>query len=166
MCNPGDSEMPYKLLIDYDISLKSPLTRLLKPNEVIRNEPAELTFSVTNLGEQLFPGGKIRNAHIRYGPDGRVTSTINIFDSECGVIAPAETVSLSSEEIIPLTEGLSWIVLSIEPNREEKAVEYYQSPEFVISGPEWMNVIYVVNRELLLLISLIDPETMGRVTPR
>ena len=53
--------MPYKLLIEFDISFDSPLKGFLMPNEVIRNEPIKLTFFVTNLATEKFLGGRVSN---------------------------------------------------------------------------------------------------------
>ncbi len=150
--------MPYKLLIEFDISFESPLKRFLKPNEVIRNEPIELTFFVTNLGAEPFPGGTVRNWRILYGPNLNVVDDPPTASAECSEIAPGDKIRLLSETVLPLTEGLSWIEFSIEPNGEEKETEYYQSPEYVVSG-RWSNYFYVVNREMLLLTSLIEDLT-------
>ena len=66
---------------------------------------------------------------------------------------------LLSEEIVPITEGLAWIQLSMEPKSEDKTVEYYQSPEDAVEGKEWQNCFYVVSREMLLLTSQIEDLT-------
>jgi hypothetical protein len=155
--------MPYKLLIEFDISFESPLKRFLKPGEVIRGEPVELTFSVTNLGTVPFPGGRVNNWRILYGPARDVVDyspTAN--NVECSEIWPGQKATLLSERVVPLTEGLSWIEFSIEPKSEEEAVEYYQSPEHVVLQRRWTNCFYVINREMLLLTSLIEELTNRR----
>jgi hypothetical protein len=154
--------MTHKLLIEFDISFESPLKRFLKPGEVIRGEPVELTFSVTNLGTELFPGGRVKDWRILYGPGHEVVDESPTANVEFGTIPPGHKIALSSERAIPLTEGLSWIRLSIDPKGHEKAVKYYQSPENVLEEGEWMNYFYVVNREMLLLASLIEELTNRR----
>lgn len=154
--------MPHKLLIEFDINFDHPLKRFLKPGEVIRGEPVELAFSVTNLGTETFPGGMVKDWRILYGPDRNVmhySSTANI---ECNIMPPGDKTKLMSERVVPVTEGLSWIVFSIEPEGSEKAVEYHQNPEDTIGEGEWMHCFYVVNRESLLLASLIEGLTEQR----
>jgi len=156
--------VPHKLLIEFDIDFESPLRRLLKPGEVIRNEPVKLTFFVTNLGTERFPGGSIQNWHILFGPERDVVHPSPTANITCGEIAPGERAKLLSEEIVPLTEGLAWINLSIQPESEDKTVEYYQSPEDAVGGKEWLNCFYVVSREMLRLTSQIE-ELTRRLQP-
>jgi hypothetical protein len=152
--------MPHKLLIEFDISFESPMKKFLKPVEVIRGEPIELTFSVTNLGTGPFPGGRVKDWRIVYGPDEEVfddSPTAN--NVECSEISPGHKTTLLSEKVVPLTEGLAWIEFSIEPAGEEEVVEYYQNPEDAIGTVEWTNCFYIINREMLLLASLIEELT-------
>ena len=148
--------MPHKLLIEFDISFESPMKRFLRPGEVIRGEPVELTFSVTNLGTETFPGGRVSNWRILYGSDRNVISSSPTANVECSEISPEDKARLTSERVVPLTEGLAWIRFSIEPEGEEKAVEYHQNSEDIVMSGEWTNCFYVVNRENLLLASLIE----------
>jgi hypothetical protein len=154
--------MPYKLLIEFDISLESPMKRFLKPGEVIRGEPVELAFSITNLGPGPFPGGQVKDWRIVYGPDGAVVNDSPAANVGCSEIPLGHKIALLSERVLPLTEGLAWIEFSIEPEGGEKAVEYYQSPEDVVGQGRWENCFYVVNREMLLLTSLIEELTNRR----
>ena len=147
--------MPYKLLIEYEFSFESPLKQFLKPNEVIRNEPVELSFSIANVGTDRFPGGQVRDFRVRYGPSQQIESALTK-NVDCLPIAPGEKVSLSPQTIVPLTEGLSFIYMSIEPEGEDKGVEYYQGPDDVLAGREWTDGFYVVYRELLALVSLMS----------
>ena len=155
--------MPYKLLIEFDISFESPLKRFLKPGEVIRGEPVELTFSVINLGTVPFPGGRVNNWRILYGSARDVVDyspTAN--NVECSEIWPGQKATLLSERVVPLTEGLSWIRFSIDAKGHEKTVKYCQSPEDILEEGEWTNCFYVINREMLLLASLIEELTNRR----
>ena len=148
--------MPHKLLIEFDINFEHPLKRFLKPGEVIRGEPVELVFHVTNLGTESFPGGILRSWHILYGPDRSVTDDPPTANIKCSEISPSHKIRLMSKSVVPLTEGLAWIEISIEPEGDEKAVEYYQSPEDIDGDDEWTDCFYVVNREMLLLASMIE----------
>ena len=154
--------MPHKLLIEFDINFEHPLKRFLKPGEVIRGEPVELAFHVTNLGTESFPGGTVKNWRILYGPDRDVIYSSPTANVKCSEISPGHKVKLSSERVMPLTEWLAWIGFSIEPEGEETAVEYHQNPEDIVTSGDWMNCFYVVNRENLLLASLIEELTKLR----
>ena len=101
--------MSHKLLIEFDINFEHPLKRFLKPGEVIRGEPVELDFHVTNLGDaRPFPEERSETGISVYGPDRDAityySSTANV---ECSEISPGDKTSLMSERVVPLTEGLS-----------------------------------------------------------
>ena len=98
----------------------------------------------------------MRDCRFIFGPDRMVTTSLISEDVECGGIAQDEKIALLSAEVVPLTEGLSWIILSIDPKDGSSEIEYYQSPGDKIQGPQWMRPFYVVNRELLLLTSKIE----------
>lgn len=151
--------MAYKLLIEFEIDFESPLKKFLRPNEVVRCEPIEITLFVTNLGEEIFPGGKTQDWRITYGEEGRIYSTSATANVDCGRIAPNERVRLLSQEIIPVTDGIAWIKCKIDPIGEDKEVEYYQEAKEKLAGKEWMNCFYVANREMLLLLSAIEELT-------
>lgn len=151
--------MAHKLLIEFDIDFKSPLKRFLKPNEVIRDEPAKLTLSVTNLGTNEFPGGKVKDWCVLFGEESDVCHTSPTANVNCDKIAPKEKLRLLSEKIVPLTEGLAWIRCKVDPNGEDKKVSYYQEPRELLSGQEWCNCFYVVNREMLLLTAAMEELT-------
>lgn len=158
--------MPHDLLIEFDIDFASPLKGLLKPNEVIRNEPVKLTLFVTNLGTKEFPGGKVKNWRILCGERGDIFHTSASANVDCSKIAPEEKVRLLSEEVVPLTEGLAWIRCNIQPRGEDTEVRYYQDPYDVLHGKEWCNCFYVVNREMLLLISAMEKFTERCINKR
>ena len=81
-------KMPHKLLIELDINFELPLQRFLKPGEVIRGEPVEIAFHVTNLGTETFPRGIVRNWRILYGPDRGAIYNSSIADVECSKMSP------------------------------------------------------------------------------
>lgn len=154
--------MDYKLLIEVEIQFASPFKRLLSPGDVIRGAPAKLTFFATNLGTRRFPGGKVRNWRILFGPAGDVQHTSATASVQCKQIPAGEKVKLLSEEIMPLTEGLAWVYLSVEPKGKEKTVHYYQDPEELLQGNEWTYCFYVVDRQIVQLSSLIE-ELIGKL---
>ena len=57
----------------------------------------------------------MRDCTFIFGPDRMVTTSLISEDVECGGIAQDEKIALLSAEVVPLTEGLSWIILSIDP---------------------------------------------------
>ena len=149
--------MAYRLLIEMDIQFTSLFRRFLKPGDVIRGEPARLTFFVTNLGRNTFPGGRVRNWRVLFGPETDIEHTSATANVQCKPIPPRNKVKLLSEEIVPLTEGLAWVNFSIKHIGEEKEkVQYYQSPKELVSGEEWTQCFYVVDLQMVQLTSAID----------
>ena len=152
--------MAYELLIEFEISYKSPLKKFLKPNEVVRCEPVDITMFMTNLGREIFPGGKIHNWNITYGEEQRISYTSSKANNvDCSRLAPNERVRLLSEEVIFVTDGIAWIWCKVDPKGEGKEVKYYQAIGEALAREEWTNCLYVVNREMLLLLSAIEKLT-------
>lgn len=149
--------MAYKLLIEMDLGFESPFKSLLKPGELIRGEPAKLTFFVTNLGRTVFPGGTVRNWCIDFGAAHDVEHTSATANVKCSSISPGEKIRLLSENIVPLVEGLAWVNFSIEPKGEKKEeIQYYQSHKERVGGKEWTYCFYVVDRQMVQLTTLIN----------
>lgn len=156
--------MAYKLLVEMDIDFASPYKRLLSPHDVLRGELVKLTFFVTNLGRARFPGGKVKNWRIESGPGREVKYTSSTANVRCKPILPGRKMRLLTQETVPISEGLAWVILSIEPEGDEKTVRYYQSTKDPLSGNEWMGYFYVVDREMVQLTSLIE-ELITKLEP-
>lgn len=60
-----------------------------------------------------------------------------------------------SEPAYAMDTGTAWIHLQIQTGDQEP-IEYYQSEMGNLPGGEWTNRFYVVNRESLKIISLLD----------
>ena len=140
-------------MIEAEIDWQSDLQRLLKPGEVIRGESFKLNLVVTNLAENNFPGGSFTHLRITFGPMQRNYQSFPLTDFNCPEIPAKSKTTLPLQDVVPIEEGLAWIRLQIKA-KDEKEIEYYQNPKDVIGRKEWINCFYVVNREMLHLISL------------
>ncbi len=152
--------MGHKLLIEFEIGLSSPLVKFLKPNEMLRGEQTNVTLYVTNIADRTFPGGKVTEYNIKYGPALNISSTTSTAGMECPELAPGRKTKLLSVPLEPVTDGLAWIQCKIEPNGDDKIVTYYQDPKDTpLDGAMWMNCAYVVNREQLVLAAALEELT-------
>lgn len=144
--------MAHKILIAFTIDVLSQFKGLLKAGEAVRGEVAALSFSVKNVGAEVFPGGLMRSLRIEYGQPAVAQSA---WTSEwvCPPLTPNLQQEVFKVGFAPAIEGLAWIHLSVVP-RDGGVVEYYQEPtEAIKDRPDWVGCFYVVNREMLQIIT-------------
>lgn len=144
--------MAHKVLITFAVNVASHFKMLIGPTDAVRGEPVELSFAITNIGTDLFPGGKVKSLRIDYGiPPG----AFSIFSQEwdCPPLTPNVPQELLKAQVVPIVEGLAWIKLVIEA-RDNQPIQYYQHPDEPLNTPSnWLSCFYIVNREILLLLS-------------
>lgn len=149
--------MSLKLLIEFDIDCASPLMKFTAPNEVIRNVPCIISLYLTNLGENEFPGGRVTSFQILSGVNQNIIYNRTEGDIKIGKVTSGERIKLLSENYMPATDGLSWIICMIVPDGDDKEISYYQTRDDVLTGEiTWRNWFYVVNRELIALTAVIS----------
>ncbi|KPV64627.1 MAG: hypothetical protein AOA66_0060 [Candidatus Bathyarchaeota archaeon BA2] len=157
--------MPHNLLIKFEIELEEKYKKILKPAEVVRGEPAKLILYVTNVGKEKFPGGTIKELRAEYGLKGlrRVEHTLTPPSPlTCPPLSPDETHKLYSWDLSPDDEGIARIVLIVEAE-DKQPINVYQTPKSPIGENEWSNFFYVVSREHVLEIMLLQ-ELLKRKT--
>lgn len=147
---------PYKILITPTVK-SSAFEQFLGPFEVVRGLLFSLTLDFENLGESDFPGGSLSNFRIDSGaPASARTSFEEGF--KCPPLHPGEpTTVINNLEVFPLHEGLAWLKLGLVVKGEQQQIEYYQSKGgSAASTAEWTAPIYVVNKESLRIIELLE----------
>lgn len=153
----------HKLLITPTIKC-SVFERSLGPFEVARGFPFSLTLDLENLGETEFPGGSISDFRLTYGSTSHATTTMKV-ESKCPACGVGQSIRLiDNRDIFPFTDGLAWVQIRIVPEGEQQQVEYYQSKnDNPIDGEIWMSPIYIVNKEYLRIIELLEKLSVARL---
>jgi hypothetical protein len=148
--------MPHKLLIEHAIEPEDKFRRFVKPNEAIRSEPCKISLRVKNLGAHKFPGGSVTSLSIEY-PLGGLSTVVHTPTTQlrCPEINPDETKILYSQNLTPISEGLAIIKVKIEADDKEP-IEYFQAKEPSPFKDEWYNFFYIVRREDVLILSILQ----------
>jgi hypothetical protein len=146
----------HKLLITPTVK-SSAFDQFLGLFEVVRGLPFSLTLDFENLGESDFPGGSLSNFRIESGAPASVRT---LFEEEfkCPLLHPGEPATVVRDfEVIPFHEGLVWLKLRLVVEGEQHQIEYYQSKSgSLVSTTEWLSPIYIVNKESLRIIELLE----------
>lgn len=143
--------MTHKLLVTPTIERigKKKFEQDLTPDEVVRGELFLLGFTVTNIGESVFPGGAVKSQSITCGTLVKRARK----EIELNAIEPGASITTSPLTTIIKSSGEAWIKLSIEA-RDKEAVEHYRDRG---DKPveEWDHLIFVVDRHSLITIGLL-----------
>ena len=147
--------MAYKLFVRAEARHKESHRGYLKPYELVRGQPGTIVFSVTNIGEEPFPGGTVTGIVLIYGDQRRVSTQLPN-RIEIKALQPQEqSEAAEALEIVPTIDGQVWLHLKIEA-ADATEIEYYQvRDEPPLGTSEWYGILYVVNREQLAIIDLL-----------
>ena len=147
--------MAHKLFVRPESRHKESHRGYLKPYELVRGQPATIVFSVTNIGEEPFPGGTVTGIVFHYG-DQRHVSTDFTNRIAIKALQPQERCeTIEALEFVPTIDGQVWLHFKIEA-ADDSEIEYYQVKDNPPVGTsEWHGMFYVVNREHLAIIDLL-----------
>ena len=151
---PEEEKPPHKLLIEFQLTQ---VDENLKDYEAIRGEPVKLILNVTNIGDDIFPGGTIDVLKIEYSSTHKSGIPYTSYSGEliCPEIIPNNSFELVNILITPMSEGLAWITLSMKSNDTRK-IDYYQNIESdPLGGNRWVNHFFVTKHEDVIIISLL-----------
>jgi len=146
--------MPHKLLISVQVSHEDTRMGYLQPYELVRGEPGTINILVTNIADDEFPGGSISKAELHYEGGGKASFR---FDKQLVRLGPSEEHDLSEPmaAVIAIAEGPAWLHIQIEAS-DSQAIEFYQIRTGSPVGDEWLSPLYVVNREHINIIGLLQ----------
>jgi hypothetical protein len=152
--------MVHKLLVDAGIdmlpkSIDDRYREFLHDFEIVRGVNTRFRFRIKNIGESIFPGGKLANDTIAFGNLlGTQSIEMLAYPDKKSIpeLKPNETHIFKTEFFSQLSGALS-IKLTIESNDKDK-VEHYQNEGFPPSK-EWFALIMVLDRENLEQILLL-----------
>ena len=150
-----DIRMVHKLFIRPEVRHKESHRGYLQPYAVVRGQPSNIVFSVTNIGEEPFPGGTVTGIVIYYGDQRQITSQFNDRIEIKALQPQVNSETAEAFEFVPTTDGHAWLHFKIE-TADDSEIEYYQVRDDEPLGTSgWFGVIYVVNREQLAIIDLL-----------
>lgn len=148
--------VPHKLLIEFTIETSSEYKQFIGPLEVVRGETYLIKLFVTNLGTDQFPGSDAIEMNIDYRPQG-YRKSISWPDENpfCPEIKPGEKVQVFSDSFMAINEGEAWITAKMKA-KDEGDIKYYQSPTSPLKENRWENSFYVVSKEFVRLMAMLD----------
>jgi hypothetical protein len=129
---------------------------ILEGGEAVRGLPAKLTLITQNLGSETFPGGQFEFFRIRwrtYGVSGEPLTDFSI-EKEIPELKPKKSKRISIT-LLPLSDGLARIEVKLKA-KDGKPIEYYQRPKVSIGKDRWLNFFYVMRREDLHTMLLLN----------
>lgn len=146
--------MSYKLLITYSIEVEPRLKVFIGLTDAVRGEPCSLSFAVTNIGTETFPGGNLENIDLSFNNIAQQTWKPEPGEWSCPPLIIGEKKELAKVVTLPITDGVAWITLNFR-SQDNQPVEYFHEDKKE-SRPIWQGCIYVVNREILLTLAKLS----------
>jgi hypothetical protein len=142
--------MAHKLLVGLQLDVGPKFKGLVGPTDAVRGEICELSYIVTNVGTEMFPGGHVKSIRIEYGQTpGPYQDWVPGWD--CPPLSVGAPPAVLKTQLVPMLEGLAWVNFSFNTVMDSQPVEYYQAHDLPGTA-QWRNCFYVVNREILLLM--------------
>ena len=152
--------MPHKLQITAHVSQGETRISYLQPYELVRGEPVEIDIVVTNIGDVDFPGGPITRVEIKY--NGGSSARASKLEEVIPPLQPSGDVALPSLIIVtPISEGPAFAEMEIQA-ADDEPISYYQNRDGMPLGAYWTAPLYVVSREQLSIISLLQTLAEGK----
>lgn len=126
----------------------------LTNHDVIRGQPCEITFEITNIGEKPFPGGGFED--IYYFHDD---ISLTIAPREIPPVGVKETKTIK-RRIVPMNNGGGSIRVGLKSKDGEVIEAYQHRLDKPIGKNEWQNIFYVIPYEsanlLWFLAQILD----------
>ncbi|GEM_PF-3340342 len=151
----------HKLLITFELEpaleneYEYRIKKFLTSNEVIRGVPARMIVRIKNIGDNDFPGGKIKKFTIMYSIHGFNRPITEIGVKECPMIRKGEELELFNGLILPIGDGVASINIEIEA-KDKKSIEYYQAQKGTPLSGSWINFFYVTRFQEILMLMFLE----------
>jgi hypothetical protein len=151
---------PYKILVELTLRVEERFRRFLNPREAVRGSLFDLVFTITNIGDEEFPGGTVGKITVGEStPLGGMGKDAKLGDeSKIGRLKPGESWKPITLSIALEWEGVTKITLQVTAS-DAQPVEHYQNRNFPTKG-EWFNFYFSVNRESLLILDILERITI------
>ena len=146
--------MPHKILVTVSVIHEGVGADYLQSYELIRGELSKVSVAVTNLSDDFFPGGSIKNIEFRWGEQAR-TKMYNEFQID-SLEQNSEANLVPSLDVIALTEGIAWLQLEIEATDGQPVECFQEVGGQSVGNNNWQGAFYAVNREHLHIINLLN----------
>ena len=142
----------YQLFItDNSVSKSKRFYHIFKPKDIVVGEVCEITFTIKNIGKEVFPGGQL--THLKIGHIETKEHT-KYYGNEMEIpkISPNKSYTTEVLKYIPINSGNTWFTMLIIPSNNEK-IEYYQlekatNKKASLSDLEvWRDYFYVASKQ-------------------
>jgi len=160
-------EKIHKVLLELEVELQKAYEKHLKPRELVRGEETKLKLTVINIGEEVFPGASLARFKIsEYGSSVGMASLGTSYTDETLSQLPVPRLGKGEKHLLvehaltPTLDGLTVLQVSIKATDGGKVL-HFLSPEGA-GRDEWERTFYVVNRENLQLVCLMDKIAEGK----
>ncbi len=111
----------------------------------VRGETFGMLLSVTNIGGEQFPGGKLTEVKIEYKSGGATTFDHLTPEAVVPSLQPSQTAQLPSVDLVAFRDGPVEIHVKLT-SADGKPSHLFQN-QFADMGPDWFNFAFVVSAE-------------------
>jgi hypothetical protein len=159
------TKMTHKLLITLTIEPNYPnevrdfFQKIVNPNDAVRGVPCLFRLKAKNIGERHFPGGTITVARIIYS--GGVYHEAP--PSDIPEVPREEVKTILEITTVPMNEGSASIEIEVKAKDGEVVECYQRRLDKPIRTNGWMDVFYVVNREILITLWMLSRLMVGKI---
>jgi hypothetical protein len=147
--------LTHKLLLDLELQVEGDYKKYLGPREGVRGVQTTLVLYLTDLSKAGFPGGKFTLLRIEQIGLGLQGVGADLLPTVCPSIPPSGKIGIVFPRIFTGQEGLGTVSAAIE-SKDNDGIEYYQRPEGPPFPGTWVNFYYIVNRETITTIRLLE----------
>lgn len=148
----------HKLLIEAQLDpMLEPnafLKKYLTAVEVLTRHEFRLKLKFTNIGTEIFTGGKITSFKIIYG-EAVLSDVIGSINPTVEPLDPEQSKDIIDIGTVAQYYDLAWIKLQMVAD-DGNPIEYYQSRENKVHGGEWVSHFYVLSKSEVLLIGIYE----------
>ena len=129
------------------------LNKYLRPHEILTNSPLTLSYKITNIGNKIFPGGRIERIEVRFSPAigyGWLT------DLKIPQIPKEQIVTQSQSLMLQSLPGTCTFAFKILTKQKEEIL-YYRDRSGEARRDGYVSYVHsVVDRRQVEMIALLD----------
>jgi hypothetical protein len=129
------------------------ITGYFEEGQLVREKESHLVLTVTNIGNEIFTGGKLKSVRLFFTHPYDCGPTVPILP-EIAPIGPMSSWILSPIPFKPYADGPATLIVGVEAN-DGQPVELY-SVRRKRMPRDWLAPLYVLNREHVQIISLLE----------
>ena len=128
---------------------------MLAEKEIPRGSVVTCRIYAMNIGNAITP--KSDTTRVAFEGGGQYETTFANF--EIPSLEPNKKTFIKQIQFTPHDNGVGWLVITINPVNNE-SFSYYHTGSYTERTNEWRNLYYVVDKQILEIISLLKTSNM------